>query len=108
MNDIKPEAIFKALSDPTRIKIIKILSSGERCVCKIFQALKLPQPKVSRHLAYLRKAGLVTNKKQGLWQHYSLNTKLIKELSLDKTLKLHLKNKPAGKVCSQVKGGEIW
>jgi DNA-binding transcriptional ArsR family regulator len=88
VNNQRLAKIFRALSEETRLKIIKLLAGGERCVCELFQALKLPQPKVSRHLAYLKKVGLVRSRKQGLWQHYSLNLKLIKGLSLDKSLGL--------------------
>jgi len=83
--------IFRALSNDTRLRLIRLLVSGEQCVCKLFQALKLSQPKVSRHLAYLKKVGLVKSRKEGLWQHYSLNLKLIKRLSLDKTIGLTIK-----------------
>ena len=80
--------IFRALSEVTRLKLIRLLSGGERCVCELFQALDLPQPKVSRHLTYLKKVGLVKSRKEGLWQHYSLNMKLVKSLALDKILDL--------------------
>jgi DNA-binding transcriptional ArsR family regulator len=99
VSDIAIEMIFKALSDPTRIRLIRLLSAGEKCVCKLFQPLNLPQSKVSRHLAYLRKVGLVKNKKHGLWQYYSLNVKLIKKLSLDKTLNLRIQKEAGNKDC---------
>jgi len=93
--------IFRALSEETRLKLIRLLSSGEKCVCKLFQALDLPQPKVSRHLAYLRNVGLVKNRKDGLWQHYSLNTKLIKEAKLNNIIKISkTKAKPNKKGCA--------
>ena len=66
------EDIFKALADRTRLRIIGLLLSGEICVCHIHESLNLPQPTVSRHLAYLRNAGLVTTRKDGLWVHYRL------------------------------------
>lgn len=66
------EAVFKALADQTRIRVIGLLLSGEVCVCHIHESLGLPQPTVSRHLAYLRNAGLVVGRKDGLWVHYSL------------------------------------
>ncbi len=95
MDDQQRAKIFRALSEETRIKIIRLLSGGEKCVCKLFKDLKLPQPKTSRHLAYLKKAGLVTARKEGLWKYYSLNLKMIKELSLDKTLGLTIKTETA-------------
>ena len=66
------EVIFKALADRTRLRILGLLSAGEICVCDIHGSLGLPQPTVSRHLAYLRKSGLVTGRKEGLWVHYRL------------------------------------
>lgn len=66
------ETLFKALADRTRLRIISLLMSGEICVCNIHESLGLPQPTVSRHLAYLRNAGLVASRKNGLWVHYRL------------------------------------
>jgi ArsR family transcriptional regulator len=63
---------FAALADPTRLRIVGLLLSGEVCVCHIHETLRIPQPKASRHLAYLRKSGLVTATKRGLWVHYAL------------------------------------
>jgi len=79
------------LSDETRLKIIQLLAGGERCVCDIYSALRLSQPKVSRHLAYLRKTGLVNNKIFGLWQHYSLNKKILEGIGLNKIFKMDRK-----------------
>lgn len=70
---IKPERIFRALSDPTRLRILNLLMTGEVCVCHIVEALRIPQPTASRHLAYLRRAGLVVVRKDGVWSHYSLS-----------------------------------
>jgi len=66
------EALFKALADATRLRILALLVGGEICVCEIHGALKLPQSTVSRHLAYLRRAGLVETRRDGLWIHYRL------------------------------------
>jgi ArsR family transcriptional regulator len=66
------ETVFKALADTTRLRILGLLLAGEVCVCHIHDSLGLPQPKVSRHLAYLRRAGLVAARKEGLWVHYRL------------------------------------
>ena len=66
------ENTFKALGDQTRLRIIGLLRAGEICVCDIHGSLGLPQPTVSRHLAYLRKTGLVDTRKDGLWVHYRL------------------------------------
>lgn len=66
------DELFGAFSDRTRLRILNILTSGETCVCDLMRVLGAPQAKVSRHLARLRKAGLVTVRKDGLWHHYSL------------------------------------
>ena len=69
---VKPETMFKAFADLTRLRILHLLTGGELCVCDIVSAMKLPQPLVSRHLAYLRKSGLVVARKEKLWMHYQL------------------------------------
>jgi ArsR family transcriptional regulator len=66
------DLLFKACADPTRLRILNLLSPGELCVCDVVKALDMPQPKVSRHLAYLRRAELVENRKKGLWVYYRL------------------------------------
>ena len=71
---ISLENTFKALADQTRLRIIGLLTAGEICVCDIHGSLGLPQPTVSRHLAYLRKSGLVATRKDGLWVNYRLAT----------------------------------
>ena len=71
MNDL--ETIFKALSDETRPRVIKLLEHGELCVCDITAALDMVQPKVSFHLSTLKEAGFIRDRKQGKWIHYSLN-----------------------------------
>ena len=67
------ETLFRALGDRTRLRILNLLRGGEVCVCHIHEALRIPQPTASRHLAYLRRAGLVQRRKEGLWAHYSLS-----------------------------------
>jgi ArsR family transcriptional regulator, arsenate/arsenite/antimonite-responsive transcriptional repressor len=64
--------VLKALADPTRIRILALLGSGQICVCHIHTALGIPQPTASRHLAHLKRAGLVQSCKIGLWVHYCL------------------------------------
>ena len=66
------ESLFKALADPTRLRIISLLMEGEVCVCHIHESLQIPQPKTSRHLAYLKRAALVTDRKNGQWVYYRL------------------------------------
>jgi ArsR family transcriptional regulator, arsenate/arsenite/antimonite-responsive transcriptional repressor len=64
--------VLKALADPTRMRILALLGSGQICVCHIHTALGIPQPTASRHLAHLKRAGLVQSCKIGLWVHYCL------------------------------------
>lgn len=67
------DLMFRAFSDRTRLRILHVLQDGELCVGDIVEILRVPQPRVSRHLAYLRKANLVLARKSGLWSHYSLS-----------------------------------
>jgi len=71
---IPVHAVFRALSDRTRLRILNLLKSGELCVCDLVDLLGVPQPTASRHLAYLRKVGLVLARKQGHWSYYRLRT----------------------------------
>src|SRR5688572_590138 len=66
------ESLFKALADKTRLRILALLGKNEVCVCHIHDSLGLPQPTVSRHLAYLRGAGLVDVRRDGVWMHYQV------------------------------------
>jgi len=66
------DRMFRAFSDRTRLRILHLLLRGETCVGDLVESLQVPQPKVSQHLAHLRKAGLVTVRKSGLWSYYSL------------------------------------
>ncbi len=70
------ESVFKALADKTRLRILALLGNNEVCVCHIHDSLALPQPTVSRHLAYLRKSGLVAARRDGVWMHYQLSRSL--------------------------------
>jgi len=70
LNDM--ETVFKALADATRLRILGLLLAGEVCVCHIHEALRIPQPKASRHLAYLRRVKLVAARRAGTWMHYRL------------------------------------
>ena len=65
--------VFKALSEETRLRIVKLLEHGELCVCDIVSALDMIQPKVSFHLAALKEAGLIKDRKQGKWVHYKID-----------------------------------
>lgn len=66
------EELFKGLADGTRLRILAMLAQGEVCVCEIHEGLGVPQPTASRHLAYLRRVGLVEGRRQGLWVYYRL------------------------------------
>lgn len=66
------QEVFKALADTTRLRILALLGSDEVCVCHIHDTLGLPQPTVSRHLAYLRRSGLVDVRRDGVWMHYQV------------------------------------
>ena len=65
--------LFKALADETRLRILNLLAHGELCVCDIMSVLEIGQSKASRHLAYLRNAGLVDDRRNGAWMYYSLS-----------------------------------
>jgi ArsR family transcriptional regulator len=64
--------VYRALADETRLRILALLGNGEVCVCHLQGSLRLPQPTISRHLAYLRKARLVAARRDGVWMHYRL------------------------------------
>jgi ArsR family transcriptional regulator, arsenate/arsenite/antimonite-responsive transcriptional repressor len=70
------EEVFKALADKTRLRILGLLGNNEVCVCHIHDSLGLPQPTVSRHLAYLRRSGLVEARRDGVWMHYQVSRSL--------------------------------
>jgi ArsR family transcriptional regulator len=70
--DYSIELFFKALADRTRLRIIHLIGDDEVCVCFFVEVLKTNQPKVSRHLAYLRRAGLVSARREGKWMNYKL------------------------------------
>ena len=68
------ELFFRALADRTRLRIINLIGDQEVCVCFFVEILKTNQPKISRHLAYLRRAGVVAARREGIWMHYRLST----------------------------------
>jgi ArsR family transcriptional regulator len=77
MTQIDPIAVFSALSDETRLRLMLLLASeGELCVCELTHALGQSQPKISRHLSLLREIALVTDRREGTWIHYRLNQDL--------------------------------
>jgi ArsR family transcriptional regulator len=68
------ELFFRALADSTRLRIINLIGDQEVCVCYFVEILKTNQPKISRHLAYLRRAGIVAARREGIWMHYRIAT----------------------------------
>lgn len=64
--------LFTALADPTRLRLLNLMSGREVCVCYFVEILNQGQPKISRHLAYLRNAGIVSARREGKWMHYSI------------------------------------
>lgn len=66
--------IFKALCDENRIRIIKLLNTGEKCACKLLEELNITQPTLSHHMKILCDSGIVTGRKEGKWMHYSVSS----------------------------------
>jgi ArsR family transcriptional regulator len=66
------DLMFRAFSDPIRLRILSLIQPGELCVCDLVQVLKAPQPTISRHLAYLKRAGLIHARQAGSWNYYRL------------------------------------
>src|SRR5437868_13134342 len=71
-NKYNIENLFSALADRTRLRLINLIGDSEVCVCFLVEILKISQPKISRHLAYLRRAHVVTARREGKWMHYRL------------------------------------
>lgn len=67
------DRFFKALGDPTRLRLLNLMADGEVCVCFLVDLLDESQPKISRHLAYLRRAGLVAARREGKYLHYRID-----------------------------------
>ena len=71
---MKPESLFGILSDPTRLRTLMLIQAeGEVCVCELTFTLNESQPKISRHLALMREAGIVESRREGTWMHYRIN-----------------------------------
>lgn len=67
------ELLFRALADRTRLRLVNLMGDDEVCVCYLVETLKLTQPKISRHLAYLRRAAIVKSRREAKWMHYRLS-----------------------------------
>lgn len=112
------ETLFKQLSDTTRLRALVLMQNhGELCVCELTHALNISQPKISRHLAHLRDANLVIDRRQGIWVYYQINPELpewiqsifnvsIKELSKnlpysdDHSVLVDMPNRPGASCCA--------
>jgi ArsR family transcriptional regulator len=64
------DRLFRALADPIRLRLVSLIAGREICVCFLVEILGMSQPKISRHLAYLRRMGLVASRSEGKWVHY--------------------------------------
>ncbi len=89
------DLLFRTLADGTRLRLLNLISEREICVCYFVEILRASQPKISRHLAYLRKAGIATARRDGKWMHYRLTIPKdeVAARILRQTLK-HLREKP--------------
>lgn len=93
--------IFKALGDENRIRILKMLHSGEKCACKLLEELNISQPTLSHHMKILCDVGIVTGRKEGKWTHYSICCDGVKHIrGLMKEL-LSVENIPADCECKE-------
>ena len=89
------DLLFRALADPTRLRLLNLIGDQEICVCYFVEVLRMSQPKISRHLAYLRRAGIVAARREGKWMHYRITTPSdeVATRILRETMK-HLSEKP--------------
>jgi ArsR family transcriptional regulator, arsenate/arsenite/antimonite-responsive transcriptional repressor len=71
--EAQTELLFRALADRTRLRLLNLMAAGEVCVCFFVEVLGTNQPKISRHLAYLRRAGVVAARREGKWMHYRIS-----------------------------------
>lgn len=98
-SDLVP--LFAALADPTRLRLLNLIAGREVCVCYLVEILRQSQPKISRHLAYLRRAGVVAARREGKWMHYrieqpkdeaaaSILASLLDSLKMDREMRAEL------------------
>ena len=74
MDERKMALIFKAFCDENRIRILRMLKSGEKCACRILEELNITQPTLSHHMKILCDSGVVVGRKEGKWMHYSISS----------------------------------
>lgn len=100
MDEKRTAAIFKAFCDENRIRIIKLLRSGEKCACKLLEEINVMQPTLSHHMKILCDAGIVTGRRDGKWTHYSISEEGVHQavecLRQLTTPDVEHKNKPCG------------
>lgn len=73
LDEKKAAVVFKAFCDENRIRILKLLTTGEKCACKLLEALNITQPTLSHHMKILCDSGVVVGRKEGKWTHYSIS-----------------------------------
>ena len=110
-NKYNIESLFSALADRTRLRLINLIGDSEVCVCFLVEILKISQPKISRHLAYLRRARVVTARREGKWMHYRLTeppdehaARILREVrtSLSEHPEFHHDSEKLEKVCCAI------
>ncbi len=103
MNYEESARIFKVISDPNRLKVIDILSCGERCACDILEHFDFTQPTLSHHMKVLEESGLINVRKDGVWNYYSLNM-----ISCNNVIKMLMDvfNETEGCICQVIRKSE--
>ncbi|MBB5219829.1 ArsR family transcriptional regulator [Treponema rectale] len=96
MNESETALICRALGDENRLQIIKMLTGGELCACKILDAFNITQPTLSHHMKILAECNLINSRKEGKWTYYSINRKTISEFKSSVSV-LMRKNSPEKK-----------
>ena len=101
MDERKTALIFKAFCDENRIRILKMLTSGEKCACKMLEELNVTQPTLSHHMKILCDSGVVVGRKEGKWMHYSICSESLAELSARLRQLLTAANVPDNCCCKE-------
>ena len=102
MNESEIAIICKALGDENRVQILKKLTGGELCACKILDAFNITQPTLSHHMKILTECNLVNSRKEGKWTYYSINAEKVSDFKIavsEFTCKTSSKKKSAGQCC---------
>lgn len=101
MDERSVATIFKALGDENRIRILKLLRSGEKCACKLLEELNISQPTLSHHMKILCDAGIVNGRKEGKWMHYSICCEGVQNIRTLLQELLSPENLPANCCCKE-------